>query len=93
MTKADIIARIVQENGIEKSIATTVGEAFMESTRESMIGGNKVFLRDLGSFITKQRAEKKARNLSKNTTIVVPAHPIPAFRPVKTFLDAVKEGK
>lgn len=93
MTKADIIARIVQENGIEKSIATTVGEAFMESTRESMIGGNKVFLRDLGSFITKQRAEKKARNISKNTAIVIPAHPVPAFRPAKIFLDAVKEGK
>ena len=89
MTKADIIARIAQETGIEKSVATTVVEAFMESVRESMIAGNEVFLRGFGSFIIKQRAEKKARN----TTIVIPAHSVPAFKPAKTFLDAVKEGK
>lgn len=63
----------------------------MESVRESMIAGNEVFLRGFGSFIIKQRAEKKARNISKNTTIVIPAHSVPAFKPAKTFLDAVKE--
>ena len=89
MTKADIIARIAQDTGIEKSVATTVVEAF----RESMIAGNEVFLRGFGSFILKQKAEKKARNFSKNTTIVIPAHHVPAFKPAKTFLDAVKEGK
>ena len=78
MTKADIIARIAQDTGIEKSVATTVVEAFMESVRESMIAGNE---------------EKKARNFSKNTTIVIPSHHVPAFKPAKTFLDAVKEGK
>jgi len=60
----------------------------MESVRESMIAGNEVFLRGFGSFIIKQRAEKKARNISK-----IPAHSVPAFKPAKTFLDAVKEGK
>ena len=64
MTKADIIARIAQDTGIEKSVATTVVEAFMESVRESMIAGNEVFLRGFGSFILKQKAEKKARNFS-----------------------------
>lgn len=93
MTKADIITRITRETGIEKSVATTVVEAFMGSIRESMIAGNEVFLRGFGSFIIKQRAEKKARNISKNTAIVIPAHPVPAFRPAKIFLDAVKEGK
>ena len=80
MTKADIIARIAQDTGIEKSVATTVVEAFMESVRESMIAGNEVFLRGFGSFILKQKAEKKARNFSKNTTIVIPAHHVPAFK-------------
>lgn len=93
MTKADIITRITRETGIEKSVATTVVEAFMGSIREPMIAGNEVFLRGFGSFIIKQRAEKKARNISKNTAIVIPAHPVPAFRPAKIFLDAVKEGK
>ena len=64
----------------------------MESVRESMIAGNEVFLRGFGSFIIKQRAEKKARNISNNKTIVIPAQSVPAFKPAKTFLDAVKEG-
>mgnify|MGYP002586288863 CR=1 FL=1 len=89
MTKADIIARIAQETGIEKSVATTVVEAFMESVKGAMIEGNEVFLRGFGSFIIKHRAEKVARNISQNTTIVIPAHSIPAFKPSKAFADMV----
>ncbi|EIY66450.1 DNA-binding protein HU [Bacteroides ovatus CL03T12C18] len=93
MTKADIVTQIAQRTGMEKTIVMTVVEAFMENVKEAMIGGNEVFLRGFGSFIIKQRAEKVARNISKNTTIVIPAHSIPAFKPAKAFLNAVKEGK
>lgn len=93
MTKADIVARVAQQTGVEKAVAMTVVEAFMETVKDSMIAGNDVFLRGFGSFVVKQRAEKVARNISKNRTIVIPAHSIPAFKPAKTFLDAVKEGK
>lgn len=93
MTKADIVARVAQQTGVEKAVAMTVVEAFMETVKDSKIAGNDVFLRGFGSFVVKQRAEKVARNISKNTTIVIPAHSIPAFKPAKTFLDAVKEGK
>ena len=58
-----------------------------------MIAGNDVFLRGFGSFIIKRRAEKTARNISKNTTIKIPAHNIPAFKPAKSFVNAVKENK
>lgn len=71
----------------------TVVEAFMENVKEAMTAGNEVFLRGFGSFIIKQRAEKVARNISKNTVIVISAHSIPAFKPAKAFLNAVKEGK
>lgn len=93
MTKADIVARIAQQTGVEKAVAMTVVEAFMETVKDSMVAGNEVFLRGFGSFIIKKRAKKVARNISKNTTIVIPAHSVPAFRPSKTFLEAVKEGK
>lgn len=93
MTKQEIVDRIAQQTGMEKILVTTVVEAFMENVKEAMIEGNEVFLRGFGSFIIKQRAEKVARNISQNTAIVIPAHSIPAFRPAKTFLDAVKEGK
>ena len=93
MTKADIVARIAQQTGVEKAVAMTVVEAFMETVKDSVVAGNEVFLRGFGSFIIKKRAKKVARNISKNTTIVIPAHHVPAFKPAKTFLDAVKEGK
>lgn len=93
MTKQEIVTQIAKQTGMEKTIVMTVVEAFMENVKEAMIGGNEVFLRGFGSFIIKQRAEKVARNISKNTTIVIPAHSIPAFKPAKAFLNAVKEGK
>ncbi|WP_290235221.1 HU family DNA-binding protein [Bacteroides acidifaciens] len=93
MTKADIVARIAQQTGVEKAVAMTVVEAFMETVKDSVVAGNEVFLRGFDSFIIKKRAKKVARNISKNTTIVIPAHSVPAFKPAKTFLEAVKEGK
>lgn len=93
MIKADIVARIAQQTGVEKAVAMTVVEAFMETVKDSVVAGNEVFLRGFGSFIIKKRAKKVARNISKNTTIVIPAHSVPAFKPAKTFLEAVKEGK
>ena len=93
MTKQEIVTRIAKQTGMEKTIVMPVVEAFKENVKEAMIGGNEVFLRGFGSFIIKQRAEKVARNISKNTTIVIPAHSIPAFKPAKAFLNAVKEGK
>lgn len=93
MTKADIVARIARETGTEKEVAMSIVEAFMATVKESVIAGDSVYLRGFGSFIVKQRAMKVARNISENTTIVIPAHPVPAFKPAKMFLKAVKEGK
>ena len=62
----------------------------MENIKTSMINGEEVFLRGFGSFIIKHRAEKTARNISKNTTMVIPAHNIPAFKPAKSFMEKVK---
>ena len=83
MTKAEIVAQISRQSGIEKAVVQTVVEAFMENVKESMIAGNDVFLRGFGSFIIKRRAEKTARNISKNTTIKIPAHNMAALKPAK----------
>ena len=91
MTKADIVADITKKTGIDKVTALTVVEAFMESVKENMIGGENVYLRGFGSFILKKRAAKTARNISKNTTLLVPEHNIPAVKPAKTFSSAVAE--
>lgn len=90
MTKADIVKEIASKTGIEKQTVLQVVEGMMESIKTSMINGEEVFLRGFGSFIIKHRAEKTARNITKNTTMVVPAHNIPAFKPAKSFVESVK---
>ena len=90
MTKAEIVSEIAAKTGLEKQVVLTVVESMMDTIKTSMINGNEVFLRGFGSFIIKRRAEKTARNISKNTTIIIPAHNIPAFKPAKEFMQKVK---
>lgn len=89
MTKAEIATEIAKTTGLDKDGVVTVIERFMEVVKDSLAHGENVYLRGFGSFIVKERAEKTARNISKNTTIVIPAHKIPAFKPAKTFLEEV----
>lgn len=90
MTKADIVNEISKNTGIEKVTVLKTVESFMDSIKNSLVKGKNVYLRGFGSFIIKERAEKTARNISKNTTIIIPAHNIPAFKPAKTFMNKVK---
>lgn len=92
MTKADIVNEISKKTGIDKATVLTTVEAFMDSVKESLtVNEENVYLRGFGSFILKRRAKKTARNISKNTTIIIDEHNIPAFKPAKIFVDAVKK--
>ncbi|MBO5332758.1 MAG: integration host factor subunit beta [Clostridia bacterium] len=90
MTKAEIVSEIASKTGIDKREVLMVVESLMDTIKTTMTNGEEVFLRGFGSFIIKRRAEKTARNISKNTTMIVPAHNIPAFKPAKEFLEKVK---
>ncbi|MBR4871326.1 MAG: integration host factor subunit beta [Alistipes sp.] len=90
MTKADIVNEIAKSTGVEKIQVQAIVEAFMESVKNAMANGQNVYLRGFGSFIIKKRAMKVARNISKNTTITIPEHNIPAFKPAKSFSSDVK---
>ncbi|MFZ9028013.1 MAG: HU family DNA-binding protein [Crocinitomicaceae bacterium] len=90
MTKADIVANIAEETGLERVEALKAVESFMTSVKKSLANGDNVYLRGFGSFVVKERAEKTGRNISKNTSIIIPAHNVPAFKPAKTFVEEVK---
>lgn len=91
MTKSDIVNEISRSTGLEKSAVLTTIEKFMDTVKDSMAHGENVYLRGFGSFIIKTRKEKTARNISKNTTIKIPEHKIPAFKPAKTFMAEVRD--
>ncbi|HNX43159.1 MAG TPA: HU family DNA-binding protein [Bacteroidales bacterium] len=90
MTKAEIVAEIANKTNIEKLAVQQTVEAFMDAIKDAMAHGENVYLRGFGSFIVKKRAEKTGRNISKNTTIIIPAHNIPSFKPAKVFVNEVK---
>ena len=91
MTKADIVNEVAKTTGIEKAQVLAVIEEFTTVVKGSIIAGNPVYLRGFGSFIIKHRAQKAARNITRKTTMTIPAHDISAFKPDKSFVNAVKE--
>ena len=92
MTKAEIVTKISNNLGLEKSEVLATVENLMDEVKESLNKGENVYLRGFGSFIIKKRAEKTGRNISKNTTIRIPEHHIPAFKPAKVFTQGVKDN-
>ncbi|SEI39465.1 DNA-binding protein HU-beta [Dyadobacter koreensis] len=92
MTKADTVQKIVEKTGIQKEHVEKTLESFFLTIKDSMENGENIYFRGFGSFINKKRAAKTARNISKNTTIIVPAQIIPHFKPSDDFIKLVKEG-
>ncbi len=93
MTKAEVIAAIAEKTGIEKSDVSSSVEAFLSVVKNSMSEGNNIYIRGFGSFVNKKRAKKVARNISKNTAIVIDAHYVPSFKPSKEFVAQIKSSK
>ena len=91
MTKAELTQEISDKTGIDKRTVLTIVESLMTELKESLAQGEEVYLRGFGSFIIKRRATKTARNISKNTTILVPAHDIPVFKPSKEFIKSISK--
>lgn len=91
MTKAELVEQISDATGVEKSAAMAVVEAFMETVKDSISKGEAVYLRGFGTFDIKHRATKVARNITRNTTVIVPEHDVPSFKPCKEFMANVKK--
>ena len=92
MTKAELVSKIAENTGVEKLTTLAIIESMMHEIKTSISANEAVFLRGFGTFKAKKRAEKTGRNIKKNTTIIIPAHHIPAFKPAKGFVEKVKKN-
>jgi DNA-binding protein HU-beta len=92
VTKAEVISIIADKTGVDKAVTSITIEAFFQTVKETLSGGDAIYVRGFGSFVNKKRAEKKARNISQKTTVTVPAHFIPSFKPSKEFVEEVKSN-
>lgn len=90
MTKAEIVTEISRTTGLEKGAVLEVVEKFMECVKDNMSNGENIYLRGFGSFVVKTRKAKTARNITQDTTLIVPEHQVPTFKPSQVFLDMVK---
>ena len=93
MTKAEVIAKIAEKTGIQKDDVSQTVEALFKVVKDSMAEGENIYVRGFGSFINKKRAKKIARNISKNTAIVIDEHYVPAFKPSKVFIEKIKNSE
>lgn len=93
MTKSDIINQIADKTGIDKSDVTASVEAFFSVVKGNMASGHNIYVRGFGSFINKKRKKKIARNISRNTAIVIDEHYIPSFKPAKIFVNKIKSSE
>ena len=92
MTKADVINEIAEKTGVERKDVQASVEAFFSVVKDNMEGGNNIYVRGFGSFVNKKRARKIARNISKNTSIVIDEHFVPSFKPSKSFVERIKSN-
>ena len=93
MTKADVINEISEKTGIDKADVQVSVEAFFSVVKNAMADGENIYVRGVGSFVNKKRAQKIARNISKNTAIVIDEHYVPSFKPSKIFVEKIKNSK
>ncbi|MBX2964883.1 MAG: integration host factor subunit beta [Cyclobacteriaceae bacterium] len=93
MTKADIINEIADKTGVDKADVTASVEAFFSVVKTNMASGNNIYIRGFGSFINKKRKKKIARNISRNTALVIDEHYVPSFKPAKIFVNKIKNSE
>src|ERR1700761_2151646 len=93
MTKAEVINEIAEKTGIDKADVTATVEAFFSVVKNSMAEGNNIYVRGFGSFINKKKARKIARNISKNTAVIIEEHYAPKFKPSPEFVEIIKKSK
>lgn len=93
MTKAEVITEIAEKTGLDKADVTTTVEAFFSVVKDSLAKGESIYVRGFGSFVNKKRAKKIARNISKQTAIVIDEHYVPSFKPSKLFVEKIKTSK
>lgn len=92
MTKIELVKKVAEKTGIDQPTAMAAVEGVIDTLKETLINKENVYIRGWGTWTLKHRAQKTARNISKNTTLVIPAHDIPYFKPCKDFLESVAKA-
>jgi DNA-binding protein HU-beta len=90
MTKAEAIISTATIAKQDKAQTETVVTALLAGIVHALECGNAVFIPEFGTFYPLWRNETTGRLIKKNTTIIVPGHSRPHFKPYKQFKNTVR---
>lgn len=90
MNKADIVDRVSSSAGVGKQQAEGVLDAFFDTVKSAVRGGDKVAWPNFGSFSSSDRKERTGRNPRTGEAVQIPAAKAIKFTPgssLKEFLN------
>ena len=80
MTKSDIVKKIIEKEGLRRTIAEEVVDIIFDSMKEALVKGDKVEIRGFGSFKVKDYEGYEGRNPRTGEIINVPSKKLPFFK-------------
>ncbi|MGH9616790.1 MAG: HU family DNA-binding protein [Acidobacteriaceae bacterium] len=89
MTKADLVAEVMQLGDLTRTDAETIIETIFDSVVAALRSGDKIEIRGFGSFRTRQRNPRIGRNPKTGARVEVPSKRVPYFKPSKDLRDLV----
>ncbi len=81
MTKADIIEKVADTIGYSKKESAELVEAVFSLVKSTLESGENLKISGFGSFIVKQKADRRGRNPQTGETITIEARRILTFKP------------
>ena len=91
MTKADIVEKIQAETGLSKKESAEMMETVFSIIKTNLESGENLKVSGFGSFIVKQKADRRGRNPQTGEAITIQARRILTFKPSSLLRQALNK--
>ncbi len=81
MTKADIVERVSEKNGITKKESINMVETVFSILKSTLENGEDIKISGFGKFEVKNKHERRGRNPQTGEDIIIEARRILSFKP------------
>lgn len=91
MNKTELVAAVTKETGLKRVEAEKAVNALLKVVEQELKAGEKVQLIGFGTFESKKRPARVARNPRTGKEIKVPASKAPTFKASKVLKDELNK--
>ncbi len=89
MRKDELIQAISDRTGLTRTDVKHVIDAFISIVKDQLINGDSVVMRGFGTFMTRTRKPRVARDINRNKPIYLPERRVPFFKPSNKLVKEV----